>query len=114
MLFTGFAMHGTTQLRVSHPQLALDNWIYVTGGLTGGKVTSPLVPDHPAVEFGRADFRFQPDGKEFEAADGGGQFGMSFNDFGHRFILYNRVQVQHVVLPERYPAQPASAGHVGR
>ena len=101
VLFTGFAMHGTTQLRVSHPQLALDNWIYVTGGLTGGKVTSPLVPDHPAVEFGRADFRFQPDGKVFEAADGGGQFGMSFDDFGHRFILYNRVQVQHVVLPER-------------
>ena len=27
---------------------------------------------------------------------------MTFDDFGHRFICYNRVQVQHVVLPGRY------------
>ena len=82
--------------------MALDNWIYVTGGLTGGKVTSPKNLDHAAVEFGRADFRFLPDCSRFEAADGGGQFGMTFDDFGHRFICYNRVQVQHVVLPSRY------------
>jgi putative membrane-bound dehydrogenase-like protein len=102
VLLTGFSTHGSTQLRASHPQLGLDNWIYVTGGLTGGKVTSPKNPDHPAVEFGRADLRFLPDCSQFEAIDGGGQFGMTFDDFGHRFICYNRVQVQHVVLPGRY------------
>jgi len=102
VLLTGFSTTGSTQLRASHPQLGLDNWIYVTGGLTGGKVTSPKNPDHPAVEFGRADLRFLPDCSQFEAIDGGGQFGMTFDDFGHRFICYNRVQVQHVVLPGRY------------
>ena len=102
VLLTGFSTAGSTQLRASHPQLGLDNWIYVTGGLTGGKVTSPKNPDHAAVEFGRADFRFLPDCSQFEAVDGGGQFGMTFDDFGHRFICYNRVQVQHVVLPGRY------------
>jgi putative membrane-bound dehydrogenase-like protein len=102
VLFTGFSTASTTQLRASHPQLALDNWIYTTGGLMGGKVTSPLAPDHPAVEFQRADFRFRPDGTEFEVADGGGQFGMAFDAHGHRFILYNRVQVQHVVMPRHY------------
>ena len=102
VLFTGFSTAQSTQLRVSHPQFGLDNWIYVTGGLSGGKVTSPKNPDHPVVEFGRADFRFLPDCSQFEAVNGGGQFGMSFDDAGHRFILYNRVQVQHVVLPERY------------
>ncbi|HEY1784659.1 MAG TPA: PVC-type heme-binding CxxCH protein, partial [Pirellulales bacterium] len=102
VLLTGFSTAGSTQLRASHPQLGLDNWIYVTGGLTGGKVTSPKNPDHPVVEFGRADFRFLPDCSQFEAIDGGGQFGMTFDDFGHRFICYNRVQVQHVVLPGRY------------
>jgi len=35
-LFTGFTTTGSTQLRASHPLLGLDNWIYVTGGLTGG------------------------------------------------------------------------------
>jgi putative heme-binding domain-containing protein len=40
----------------------------------------------------------QPRVVEYEAADGGAQFGLTFDDFGRRFICYNRVQVQHVVL----------------
>ena len=40
VLFTGFATTGSTQLRVSHPSLSSDNWIYLTSGLTGGKVIS--------------------------------------------------------------------------
>ncbi|HEX4146625.1 MAG TPA: PVC-type heme-binding CxxCH protein [Pirellulales bacterium] len=102
VLLTGFSTGGSTQLRASHPQLALDNWIYVTGGLTGGRVTSPKNLDHASVDFGRADLRFLADCSRFESVDGGGQFGMTFDDFGHRFICYNRVQVQHVVLPGRY------------
>lgn len=101
VLFTGFSTGGSTQLRVSHPTLAIDNWVYLTSGLTGGKVTSPEFPDRPPVELGRTDFRFRPDGAEYEAADGGAQFGLTFDDFGRRFICYNRVQVQHVVLSSR-------------
>ncbi len=98
VLFTGFATDGSTQLRVSHPTLSIDNWIYLTSGLKGGKVVSPSAPDRPAVVTGRTDFRFRPDGDAWEAADGGAQFGISFDDFGRRFICYNRVQVQHVVI----------------
>ena len=98
VLFTGFSTEGSTQLRASHPTLSIDNWIYVAGGLTGGSVTNPSMPDHPAVEFGRADFRFRPDGRTFEKADGGAQFGLTFDDFGRRFFCYNRVHVQHAVL----------------
>jgi putative membrane-bound dehydrogenase-like protein len=103
VLFTGFATTGSTQLRVSHPTLSIDNWIYVTSGLTGGKVVSPSSPDRPAVELKRTDFRFRPEGygPRWEAADGGAQFGLSFDDFGRRFICYNRVQVQHVVIASK-------------
>ena len=98
ILFTGFSTAGSTQLRVSHPTLAPDGWIYVAGGLTGGKVTSPADPGRPPVEFRRADFRFRPDTAQGEAVDGGAQFGLSFDDAGHRFFCYNRVQVQHAVI----------------
>ena len=101
VLLTGFSTKGSTQLRVSHPTLALDNWVYVTSGLTGGKITSPLAPERPAVEVGRTDVRFNPDTGVIEAADGGSQFGLTFDEFGRRFICYNRVHVQHVVLPSR-------------
>ncbi|MFO0905492.1 MAG: PVC-type heme-binding CxxCH protein [Pirellulales bacterium] len=102
VLLTGFSTSGSTQLRVSHPTLGPDGWIYVTSGLTGGKVTSPRHPERPAVEIRRTDLRFRPTTGEFEAADGGAQFGMSFDDAGHRFICYNRVQAQHVVTESRY------------
>jgi len=99
---TGFSTKGSTQLRVSHPTLGIDGWIYVTSGLTGGEVTCPSRPERAPLKFGRTDFRFRPDLSQYEACDGGGQFGLSFDDFGHRFICYNRVQVQHVVLPSKY------------
>jgi putative membrane-bound dehydrogenase-like protein len=98
VLLTGFAVNGSTQLRVSHPTFAPDNWIYLSGGLSGGKVSSPLRPKQPAIDIGRSEIRFRPDSGEFEAVDGKGQFGLTFDDFGHRFTCMNRVHIQHVVL----------------
>lgn len=99
-LLTGFSTAGSTQLRVSHPVLGHDGWIYVCGGLTGGKVRRPDEPVDKALTVGRADVRFREvnGAVSYEKVDGGGQFGQSFDDFGRRFICYNRVQVQHVVL----------------
>ena len=106
--FTGFSTSGSTQLRVSHPTLGPDGWIYVTSGLTGGVVTNPSAPEVPPVKLGRTDFRFRPDRSAWEAVSGGAQFGQTFDPFGRRFICYNRVQVQHVVLTETILArQPA-------
>jgi len=101
VLFNGFDTTGSTQLRVSHPTLSLDNWVYVTSGLKGGKVVSPAAKDQTPVVLARTDFRFRPDGTQGEAADGGAQFGITFDDFNRRFICYNRVQVQHVVLSSK-------------
>lgn len=100
VLFTGFATSGSTQLRVSHPTLGPDGWIYLTSGLTGGEITCPEHPERPPVAIKRTDLRFRFDDLVCEPAGGGSQFGMTFDDFGRRFICYNRVQVQHVVLSE--------------
>lgn len=99
VLFTGFDAGNTTQLRMSHPTLSLDNWIYVTSGLVSGKVQRPGGTN--AIDV-RTDFRFRPDLSAWEAAEGRGQFGLTFDDFGRRFICMNRLHVQHVVLPARY------------
>src|ERR1051326_1478035 len=102
VVLTGFDDTTTTQLRVSHPTLGLDGWIYLTSGLTGGKVTSPQHPERPAVEFRKSDSRFKPDTLEFETVAGAGQFGMSFDEFGRRFVCSNRNPLQHIVLESRY------------
>ena len=55
-----------------------------------------------AVEFKKRDSRFKPDTLEFETVDGAGQFGLSFDDFGRKFVCSNRNPLQHVVLDSRY------------
>ncbi|MEK7686493.1 MAG: PVC-type heme-binding CxxCH protein [Verrucomicrobiota bacterium] len=102
VVLTGFATAGSTQLRVSHPTLGLDGWVYLASGLVGGQISAPDFPNHPAVDIARTDLRFRPDTGIFEAADGKAQFGLTFDDFGHRFNCMNRVHIRHIVLPSRY------------
>jgi putative membrane-bound dehydrogenase-like protein len=100
-LFTGFK-EGNPQLRVNHPTLGLDNWIYVANGLSGGDVRRADREGDPAIPIPQMDFRFRPDRSEYEATAGNAQFGLAFDDFGNRFLCSNRQHVAHVVLPDRY------------
>jgi putative membrane-bound dehydrogenase-like protein len=102
VVLTGFSTGSTTQLRVSHPTLGLDNWIYLTSGLIGGKVSSPEFPDRPVVEFTKSDSRFNPETFEFQTVAGQGQYGLTFDDFGRKFICDNRHPLWQVVLQPRY------------
>jgi putative membrane-bound dehydrogenase-like protein len=102
VVLTGFDAARTAQIRFSHPTLAIDNWIYLTGGLTGGRVTAPDHPDRPPVTFSNSDARFNPFTRAFELTGGQGQYGLTFDDHGRRFICSNRRPVMHVVLEPRY------------
>jgi len=101
VLLTGFATNQSTQLRVKKPMLAPDGWVYLASGLSGGRITSPQRQADPPLEL-KGDVRFHPDTGEYEHTDGKSQFGQSFDDFGRRFGVFNRIQVQHFVLPSRY------------
>lgn len=98
VVLTGFKDTKTSQLRMSYPTLGLDGWIYITGGLNGGEVTSPKHPDRPAVSFSSADGRFHPETLEFEVTGGKSQFGLTFDSYGRRFGCSNRHPMQHIVL----------------
>ena len=102
IVFKGFQDLSTTQLRVSHPTLNIDNWVYLTSGLTAAKVTSPEHPDRPAVFLNRVDGRFRPGTDEIEPTAGTAQFGQSFDNFGRKFTCSNRNHIQHVVMQLEY------------
>src|SRR4051812_47675541 len=59
ILYEGFAALNP-QLRVSHPNLGLDGWVYVANGLRGGKVKRHGRADAEAIDVGGMDFRFDP------------------------------------------------------
>jgi putative membrane-bound dehydrogenase-like protein len=101
VLYEGFAAQNP-QLRVSHPILGLDNWIYVANGLRGGQVKRSGQADAKPVNLSGMDFRFDLVHERYEAVSGMGQYGNAFDDWGRRFVCDNRHHLRHIVLPNRY------------
>jgi putative membrane-bound dehydrogenase-like protein len=101
VLYEGFAAENP-QLRVSHPVLGLDNWVYVANGLRGGQVKRTGRPDVAPINLSGMDFRFDLLHDQFEAVTGMGQYGNTFDDWGHRFVCTNRNHLTPIVLPNRY------------
>lgn len=106
--FTGFAQENS-QLRANHPRLGLDNHIYVANGLRGGTVVDARRADAEPLSISGMDFRFDPLSNRYDAVSGVGQFGLTFDVFGNRFVCSNRNPLKHIVLADRYIRQNPAA-----
>lgn len=111
VVLTGFSTSRTPQIRFSHPTLGIDNWVYLTSGLNGGRVMAPDRPERPPVEFTTSDSRFDPFTHAFELTGGRSQYGLTFDDYGRRFTCSNRHPVWHVVLEPRYLQRTPHLAH---
>jgi putative membrane-bound dehydrogenase-like protein len=100
VLYEGFATQNP-QLRVSHPVLGTDGWVYVANGLRGGMIRRAGRADATPVNLSGMDFRFDLVHDRHEAVSGMGQYGNTFDDWGHRFVYTNRNHVIPIVLPSR-------------
>jgi putative membrane-bound dehydrogenase-like protein len=101
VVFSGFGT-SNVQALVNGLLWGTDGWIYgVTAG-NGGLIRNLSRPNDPPVSVRGRDFRFLPDGSRFEAISGGGQFGHSFDDWGHRFTCSNSNHIRQIVLPSHY------------
>jgi putative membrane-bound dehydrogenase-like protein len=105
VVLTGFFATQTAQIRMSHPTLGMDGWIYVTAGLNGGNVSSPEHPGRPVVSFKQTDGRFNPETFEFQVTGGKSQFGLTFDAYGRRFGCSNRHPIMHAVIEPWYLAR---------
>jgi len=111
--FTGFAEQNS-QLRANHPRLGIDGLFAVANGLRGGTVLPAdarwQAPTPAGIDIRGRDFRFDPRGGLCEAITGVGQFGLSFDDAGTRFICTNRNPCIQVMFEDRdLRRQPALA-----
>jgi putative membrane-bound dehydrogenase-like protein len=101
VLYEGFAT-ANPQLRVSHPQLGIDNWVHVVNGLKSSQARRSGRADAPVIDISGRDFRFDPVRDRAEAITGLGQYGNTFDAWGQRFVCSNRNHWVHIVLPEHY------------
>ncbi len=101
VIFTGFGGQNVQAL-LNGLLWGSDGWIYGVAGGNGGEIKNMVHPEAKPVSVRGRDFRFKPDASVFEAASGGGQFGHSFDDWGHRFTCNNSNHIRQIVLPSHY------------
>ncbi len=101
VMFTGFGTENVQGL-LNGLLWGPDGWIYGVTSSNGGMIHNRSRPESKVVSVRGRDFRFKPDGSAFEAISGGGQFGHSFDEWGHRFTCNNSNHVRQVVLPSQY------------
>ncbi len=98
-LLSGFEVRNA-QARVNSLRWGLDNWLYGSCGLFGGKITSYLTGAE--VDLTSRDFRFHPDTGAIEAVAGRTQQGRCRNDWGDWFGCSNGTLIRHYPNDARY------------
>ncbi|MGY8650014.1 MAG: PVC-type heme-binding CxxCH protein [Verrucomicrobiia bacterium] len=101
-IFTGF---GKSRLNVqgifNSLRWGLDNRIHGATAHNGGDITQPDTDGKPVSLRGR-DFSFDPRTLEFRAESSTAQHGMSFDDFGRKFVCSNSSHIQAILYHSRY------------
>lgn len=101
-LYTGFNLANIQQM-VNSLQWGVDNWIYACAGNDGGIVRSVEKPEAPPVNLRNRGLRFRPDvPASLEPTSGGGQYGLTCDDFQHWFTATNSQHLRQIVLPDHY------------
>ncbi|MEY4939695.1 MAG: hypothetical protein RIQ93_1430, partial [Verrucomicrobiota bacterium] len=100
-VFTGFGTENQ-QGAVNSLIFALDHRIYGSTSVNGGEIRPGNDPAAKPISIKGRDFRFEPGSGRFEPQTGTKQFGMSFDDWGNRFLCTQAEPALHVVLPLRY------------
>jgi len=109
VVFTGFNT-GTPRLNVQALPNSFawgpDNRLHLqTGGGNRGLIRRVKEPQSPPVELAGRDFWFDPHTYEFGFEAGGGQYGMSYDDVGRRFVCNNSDHLRTYVFDDRYAAR---------
>ncbi|MBI4663354.1 MAG: c-type cytochrome [Verrucomicrobia bacterium] len=103
VVFTGFGA-GVERLNVqallNSFAWGLDNRIHGASGGNGGTITSPKNPNRPPLELRRRDFSFDPRTLEIRPESGGGQYGLTFDDFGRKFVCSNSAHMQMLMFDD--------------
>jgi putative membrane-bound dehydrogenase-like protein len=103
VVFTGFAL-SNVQGMMNTFLWTLDNRIHGATSSSGGSVRRPDQDEAAARNLNGRDFSFDPRTRELRAESGGAQHGLSFDDFGNKFVCSNSDHLQWVWHEDRMAA----------
>lgn len=109
-LFTGLGT-GNVQGLINSFQWGLDNRLYVSLSSSGAMLRRPDAPPEAALTIRGRDLAIDPRTWEVQPVSGGAQHGLSFSDWGDRFVCSNSDHIQQILYEDRYLARnPYLAG----
>lgn len=104
VVLTGFGTDKAGEAHLNSIRWGLDNRFHFSTSLSGGEVRRPDDPDS-AVSVRNRGVIFDPRSGEFQLTSGGGQHGMSMDDWGRKFVCSNSVPAQQLMYDDRYAAR---------
>ncbi len=106
VVFTGFGKDKAGEAHLNSFRWGFDNRFHFSTNLSGGEIRIGDATDGPAVSARGRGMIFDPhDLTHFELTSGGGQHGMSMDDWGQKFVCSNSVPAQTLMLDDRYLAR---------
>ena len=104
VVFTGFGNQRDrldSQTFMNSLTWGLDNRIHGAKG-HGGTITPMVARDAPPLDLRNRDFSFDPRSHTMRAESGGGKQGLSFDDYGRKFVCTANSAVQFLMYDDRY------------
>ena len=105
VVFTGFGRDRAGEGMLNSFRWGLDNRFHVATSGDGGSVRRADRPSAKAVSVRGHVLVFDPRGESFELAGGGGQHGMSMDDWGRTYVCGNSDPFHLVTYDSRYLAR---------
>lgn len=106
VIFTGFGSDKAGEGHLNSFRWGLDNRIHISTNLTGGEVSAVAEGGMKAQSVRGRGFVFDPrDLSVFELTTGGGQHGMSMDNWSRKYVCSNSVPAQMLMFDDRYLAR---------
>jgi putative membrane-bound dehydrogenase-like protein len=105
VVFTGFARDLGGEALLNSFRWLFDNRIHVQTSTSGGEVRHAQRKDSRPVSVRSQGFRFDPRTEAFEATSGGGQHGMSMDDWGRTFVCTSHDPIFLIMYDGQYLAR---------
>src|SRR5205085_9051915 len=118
-VFTGFSRDPAGESMMNSFRWGLENRFHLATSGAGGNVRRADQSDAKPVSVRRQGFLFDPRTLAFELTSGGGQHGLSMDDWGRTFVNTNNEPILLVLYDGRYLARnpyleaPAAAVKLG-
>jgi putative membrane-bound dehydrogenase-like protein len=104
VVLTGFGKDKAGEGQLNSFRWSLENRILISTGLDGGDIVHPGKDEKP-VSVKSLNILLDPRDNRFETTSGGGQHGMTLDDWGNSFVCGNSDPCQHLVYDTRYLAK---------